>query len=266
MSVPLSVGVCIYCHRADVPLNREHIIPYGWAEPGSEGDVLLKASCNTCEDITKVFEQYVLQELFGNLRKVMQLRSRRGELPKVVEQKMRNNTGSEYSAAVPIGEVVDAIFLPLLGPPGAWSKQLSAVHCELIGLQVLNVGSGSQQATYESLNADQVRVETKFKDKTFEKFLLKMGYCTAVKIYGYEKVKNSPIPRILRGLDNKYGVVLGTMPHSYLSKAPDNHTWLQYGSFNTPNGIVSAIKLFAAIDSLPEYHVVVTSSGPGLEA
>jgi hypothetical protein len=50
------------------------------------------------------------------------------------------------------------------------------------------------------------------------------------------------------------------MEHTYLPKATDNGTWMQYGSYAVTNGVVSAVKLFAAIDGSPEYHVVILAN------
>ncbi len=259
MSTPLRVGVCIYCGSADKPLKTEHIIPYGWGLADTEGDVLLKASCGDCEDVTKAFEQYVLRDLFGNVRKVFGLRSRSGVLPKTVEQLVRDVDGNESTIGVPISEVADILFMPVLAEPGICRGAPAIIDCELNEMQLINVGVNTGKDTYINNNVDVVHVKMQFKDKTFEKFLLKVAYCTAVKNFGYDAVKNSTIPKIILGFDKRYGTYLGCMEHTYLPEARDN-TWMQYGSYQVPNGIVSAVKLFAAVDGSPEYHVVIMTN------
>lgn len=257
MSKPPKIGICIYCGSTDKPLKTEHIIPYGWGLADSEGDVLLEASCGDCEDITKAFEQYVLRDLFGNVRKVFGLRSRSGALPKTIEQLVRDKDGNESTISVPVSEVADILFMPVFAMPGVCRGQSALIDCELDEMQLINVGVSTGKETYADNDVDEVYVKMQFKNKTFEKFLLKIAYCTAVKNFGYEAVKNSPIPKILLGFDRRYGTYLGCMQHAYLPKATDKGTWMQYGSYEVPNGIVSAVKLFAAIEASPEYHVVI---------
>ena len=48
-------GRCIYCGRADVRLTDEHFLPLSL---GGQ-HVIEKASCHSCADITKKFEQLV---------------------------------------------------------------------------------------------------------------------------------------------------------------------------------------------------------------
>lgn len=257
MSKPPKIGICIYCGATDKPLKTEHIIPYGWGLAGSEGDVLLEASCADCEDITKEFEQYVLRDLFGNVRKVFGLRSRSGELPKTIEQLVRDKGGKNSTISVPVNEVVDILFMPVFAQPGICRGNPALIDCELDEMQLINVGVNTARDTYTDNDVDEVRVKVQFKNKTFEKFLLKIAYCTAIKNFGYEAVKSSPIPKILLGFDKRYGTFLGCMEHTYLPKSTDKDMWMQYGSYEVPNGLVSAVKLFAVIEESPEYHVVI---------
>ncbi len=260
MSEPPRIGACIYCGTIDKPLGTEHIIPYGWGLSNSEGDVLVEASCRDCEDMTKAFEQYVLRDLFGNIRKVIGLRSRSSTLPKTIDQLVRDKDGNESTIAVPVSEFADVMFMPVYAPPGICTGNSAVIDCEPHEMQLINVGESTSKDTYKSGNVDEVHAKMQFRDKAFEKFLLKIAYCTAVKNFGYAAVKNSPVPKILLGFDKRYGTFLGCMEHTYLPKATDKGTWMQYGSYEVPNGIVSAVKLFAVIDESPEYHVVIKAN------
>jgi hypothetical protein len=60
------IGRCIYCGTfgEDIKLTEEHVIPYSL-----DADVYLKdASCLTCADITKGFEQHLARTIFGHHR------------------------------------------------------------------------------------------------------------------------------------------------------------------------------------------------------
>ena len=68
-----SKGACIYCGATAVPLKNEHVVPY--ALGGTH--VLREASCATCEDMTKKFEQKVARDLWGDARTSFNAPSRR---------------------------------------------------------------------------------------------------------------------------------------------------------------------------------------------
>jgi hypothetical protein len=65
------VGQCIYCGRKD-SLSDEHVIPFGLG-----GTLVLpKASCPSCADITKVFEQRLLRGHWWAYRRKVSMKSR----------------------------------------------------------------------------------------------------------------------------------------------------------------------------------------------
>jgi hypothetical protein len=53
-----SRGLCIYCGKRDVRLTDEHVVPFSLGGH----HILEAASCLTCADITKKFEQDVARE------------------------------------------------------------------------------------------------------------------------------------------------------------------------------------------------------------
>ena len=59
-----SKGACIYCGATNVPLKDEHVVPFSLGGK----HVLRDASCATCEDMTKKFEQKVARDLWGDAR------------------------------------------------------------------------------------------------------------------------------------------------------------------------------------------------------
>ena len=66
-------GSCIYCGARGVRLTDEHIVPYSLGG----AHVLKEASCDTCADITKKFEQKVARDLLGDARTSFDAPSRR---------------------------------------------------------------------------------------------------------------------------------------------------------------------------------------------
>ena len=66
------VGRCIYCHITD-DLIGEHVIPFGL---GGRLE-LPKSSCHRCSKITSDFEHTCLRTMYGPLRLLYDLPSRR---------------------------------------------------------------------------------------------------------------------------------------------------------------------------------------------
>jgi hypothetical protein len=73
-----SKGVCIYCRKSHVRLTDEHVVPLSL---GGQ-HILEDASCQTCADITKRFEQDVAREMWGDARNSYNAPSRRKKLRK----------------------------------------------------------------------------------------------------------------------------------------------------------------------------------------
>ena len=71
-----AVGKCIYGADHIGPFTDEHIIPFGLLPKG--GDWFLpKASCASCADITKRFEDMCLRGTLGLIREQLDLKTRR---------------------------------------------------------------------------------------------------------------------------------------------------------------------------------------------
>ena len=68
-----SKGACIYCGRKDTRRTDEHVVPFSL---GGQ-HVLLDASCDSCADITKRFEQDVAREMWGDARNSFNAPTRR---------------------------------------------------------------------------------------------------------------------------------------------------------------------------------------------
>lgn len=61
-----SLGRCIYCRRNDLPLEDEHIVPFGIA---GDGVIFEDASCGICSKfINKEFETHVIGSMFLPVR------------------------------------------------------------------------------------------------------------------------------------------------------------------------------------------------------
>lgn len=259
--VPI-IGVCIYCGSTTAQLKREHIVPEGFGN--KNGDVLGEASCGSCETITSDFERYILRELFGDARKVFGIKSKKKKKnqPTIIKQLIRDAAGVEREIEVPNDEIITRVMLPVFVPPAVTYGDTGTIDCSLnVDNEMFhtNIGKRVPGGVYDQEDVSEILATARFRDKTFEKFLMKIAYCSAVKTYGYEAVKHSPIPFSIRGMDKRFGAWLGCLPRTYLPPA-QNNSWLQYGSYDSEFGIVSAVKLFAASAESPEYHILINTN------
>lgn len=111
---------CIYCGQTEGKLSREHIIPFSLG-----GNLVLPyASCATCADKTKRFEQIVARSIYGSLRLRGQFPTRNpSERPTHLSTIVMRPDGSSESVQVPAAEVPRAFAGLLLPVAGILSKR-----------------------------------------------------------------------------------------------------------------------------------------------
>jgi hypothetical protein len=105
------VGECIYCGDRHSTLTREHIVPYGLG-----GNMILpRASCHTCADITKRFEQKCLRMTMGPLRIRLGVKTRHPkQRPKTLDLELLHEDGRLETVHVPAAQYPASIVLPRL--------------------------------------------------------------------------------------------------------------------------------------------------------
>lgn len=116
-----AVGRCIYCSSVD-GLQDEHIIPLGLG-----GRYLLpKASCRRCGGKTSVFERTCQRTMYGPLRLLYGLPSRRKkDRPETLPLKVKRSAGSDWEyILVPQSRYPFLLTFPYLGMPGAMSGEV----------------------------------------------------------------------------------------------------------------------------------------------
>jgi hypothetical protein len=109
------VGECIYC-GAKLELSDEHIIPYGLG-----GRLVLpKASCSTCAEKTSKFERTCLRTMYGPLRLLYGLPSRRKDArPETLDLRVKRTPDSPWED-VPVAQerFPFLITFPMFDAPG----------------------------------------------------------------------------------------------------------------------------------------------------
>lgn len=109
-----NIGYCIYCGLNSVPLQREHIIPFGLG-----GNLIIsKASCNSCAKITGQIEQSCLRTMLGAARIHLGLPTRRPkERPEELPLVVLKTDGTTESRVFPMNDFPSALSLLRLSDP-----------------------------------------------------------------------------------------------------------------------------------------------------
>lgn len=122
-----AANVCIYCQsRHD--LSDEHIIPYGMG-----GRLLLpKSSCKACSTITSEIERTCLRKMYGPLRLLYGLPSRRRKArPDKLPLMVKHRAGDEWSVLhVPQDRYPFLVTFPYLSSPGLLAGE---ERCDALG-------------------------------------------------------------------------------------------------------------------------------------
>lgn len=257
MSNPTPLNVCIYCHRTDIKLTDEHIVPYGLGN--NTGDILHKASCEDCADATKLFEQRMQRDNLQPIRTVLQIKSRSGT-PLSIPQRVRFKDGREEMIEVPFSVFVGSVSLPVFTPPAIFSMEYDKTYLTTIELRNIDIVPKKNTSWYEKQGIDEIYnyfIKTN-KGQPYAKFLYKIAYCVAVKTWGYSVVKGSAIPLIILGKNSHYAVWLGCDDNLPIPAPTEVTDYYWYGTTVLENGrrIVS-IQLFPALGNTPIYRIIV---------
>lgn len=200
------IGECIYCGNQDVPLGREHAIPYGLNGPWT----LLNASCGDCADVTHRLERDVLRNLFPHVRTVLSLQTRRPRerlrsLPLVIERQ-----GVQEVRQVPPSDFPVYLPMPTYPPPGFvagrspddWSfGPLRLVHL---------AGPTFDQIVERYPGADFIGARIRFSPDAFARTLAKIALCAAVREVGVQPLRGSPLRPVILGEDLHVGHWVGS--------------------------------------------------------
>lgn len=187
-------GFCIYCGSQE-RLSDEHIIPFSLG--GTQ--VIKKASCKNCEDITKKFEGVFTQKMIGNFRNKYNAPSRRKKYrPKVLPLNVQNQY-QNIPQQIPVQDHLASFALPLFSTPKLLHEHKEAgINFEPEG----NVWIYPHPDHFPNVLPNDIpigaKVEIGFIDIiSFARCLAKMAYCNCLKLYGFSKFYPFILPLIL---------------------------------------------------------------------
>jgi hypothetical protein len=266
VSKPKKIGICIYCDYTGEGLTNEHIYPYGL---NNRELILYDASCLSCNEITSRFEGKVLQGAMSDLRTALQFKSRHGERPKTIKQKVIQD-GKFIEVNIPFNKFMGLVGFPLYKKPGIVNGNYDVIVPEFrndFDIQTLTIGH-SNYDWYKNNGYDEFYVpKIYYRDKqmSFERMVMKIAYCFAVYHYGYDTLKHSVCKKIILGLDKRVGSYMGSGILE-LSTTQTNYSTIKLEAGYMQNGaLLSSVKFFPSVEASPTYNVVIADRDKAVE-
>ena len=246
-----SKGACIYCGDIDAELSDEHIVPYSLG--GSH--VLRKASCSSCADITKKFEQRVARDLWGDARIAFDASSRRRSQRRQ-KLSMSDPDGFGRSVAIPAAEFPAGFVFYKMCQAGLLQGLPENVDISKKWQLVVIDDDKRRKDFLAKYPKRKLTLSFRHVPYDFGRLLAKIGYGQVLTQLDPGDFRPICIPYILGQKDNVSYVVGGT----FEEQAPerDNGYSLRTVGFGNSDRIilVALIRLLSNTWT-PAYHVVV---------
>ena len=252
------IGKCIYCGSEGSigGLSKEHAVPL--ALDGSH--VILRASCETCREITRKIEEINLKGItsnFGVFRVHDNYRtSHPRERPTTAPINVSKRTGLE-KVIVPIKDRPPMLVLPEFKEPGILANRPVGIST-FIRMKIMSGDGTAAQIKY----GGPISADYHFKLDAFIRMLAKIVHSMAIATYGIDGFDPFLPDLILGKRPELAGYLVGQSPqfppqhaHGFISRQRRRHEIL-FRRDPTLNLIAAGIQLFSAYPT-PTYCVVV---------
>ena len=243
-------GACIYCGGKDARRANEHVVPLSL---GGQ-HILLDASCDSCADITKRFEQDVAREMWGDARTSYNAPSRRKKLRKT-HIVLADPDNPQRKVKVPYSEYPAAMVFYKMHRAGLLESMPDTV--DLSSIWEFSVVHDDLKAK-EFERRFGIKLTSKFRHvpDSFARLLAKIAYCHTLCALDPEDFRPICLPYILGEKTDPSYVVGGTFDIA----APESELGyiLNTVGFGDANRLMllAEIRLFSNLHT-PTYHVVV---------
>lgn len=249
------VGRCIYCDSTD-NLTVEHIIPFGM---GGRLE-LPESSCPACCKITSDFEHTCLRTMYGPLRLLYDLPSRRKKSrPSKLPLKVKVKASDDWSYIdVEQERYPFLVLFPQLSMPNKLSGETERHGAKaktfwIRGASPSYVFKNLLQQLTIQLNVDTIMPEAKAEVDRFCQMLAKIAYSYAVAELGIEAFEPFLIPHILRKELDDADDFIGCW--SETEKATRNLHEISIVEMIDKSFVIVRIRLLAKLET-PTYLVV----------
>jgi len=243
------VGKCIYCGKTDVPLQTEHIVPYGLNGPWE----LLDSSCQKCAAITSSFERDVLRNSLIVPRVALNFPTRRKhKRPKLFPLCVTSN-GKEEITKVPIHEHFGIMMFIISETPAYLDGRPYEKGVSIKGSIQVQVSGPPIAELAKKYKGKSISINVTWQGNSFERLLAKIAYGFSVAFFGINRLEKAYVIPAILGEKDDIGRWVGCAPDMQLSVGKFLHE-INLAVIN--NELIVRVKLFALYD-VPEYLVVV---------
>lgn len=247
-----SRGLCIYCGATGVPLTDEHIVPLSLGG----FHVLRGASCGTCADITKKFEQKIARDLWGDARNAFDAPSRRKkQRPSVIM--MTDPTAPDTQIAVPAREYSAGFLFYTMSLAGLL-QGLPESEDISDSWQMVIIDDDRRREEFLKKNGGKLVIKFRHVPQDFGRLLIKIAYGQVLTTLDPGDFHPLCLPYIL-GTRPNVSYLVGSSPRQPVP-TPEIGYSLTTGSISIPGTLllVASVRLYANTHA-PEYVVVVGS-------
>lgn len=257
LSVPKNardVGQCIYCDDREMPLVKEHAIPYGLNGPWT----LLRASCRRCADITHRFERDCMRGLLPMIRAVLGMQTRRpSKRPRTLPLVLESN-GVQQTVQVPLSDFPLYLPTPRLPQPGAVTGS-SMAQGDPVKVDFIHIaGPSFESISHRYKGVDFVGARLRFSSEEFARTLAKIAFCAGVYTLGLTPLRHSPIRQIILGKERNVWHWVGSWAGDPVNEPKGLHA-MQVRASGSDIHVI--LRLFAQFGA-PEYHIVLGAADP----
>jgi len=259
------IGCCIYC-RSTEDLSDEHIVPFSLG-----ADIYLtKASCAQCAGKLSYVEGYSAREIFGPLRVLYRIQSRRknirlNDVPVMVTTEL-----GEVTRMVPRAELPVWLALPLFDLPGILNDDVPA---PLTSVQTWIWEANDARDRLQMLRQPgdkSIRLEIATKPEMFARAIAKIGHAFAVGRFSIDGFRPY-LPDIIFGRNPNIAYLIGgaeppttpqTLPLGTHRASHHTMTATLLAREGKPTLLATTIRLFSFTGS-PAYWVIVGEASWG---
>lgn len=245
-----SKGCCIYCGARGVELSDEHIVPYSLGGH----HVIANASCHSCADVTKKFEQDVARGMWGDARVSYDAPSRRKkQRPKSLV--FNDPENPRRKICVPYAEYPAPLIFYKMSNAGLLEGLSETTDISHLW-QFIGLVDDVKAKQFEEKFGIKLSVKFRHVPDSFARMIAKIGYGHILSILDLCDFRSLCVPYILGQKKNLSYIVGG----SFNSPAPeiDKGYVLNTVGFGDANRImlIAEVRLFANNET-PAYHVLV---------
>lgn len=252
-----NIGQCIYCRTLPTstdPLSDEHIFPFGIYGKQQLG----KASCKKCAAITSDFEGKVQRDDMRNLRRVIGFPTRHKKRKPTLKlpHEIVTRSGQVQNIEASPKDAPAIMILPVFKAPAYVSKEPYEDGIEMTGY-FMNVSKKYPGTIAQNYDPAEIAVYSLRWPEAWGRMFAKIAYAFAVQGYGLSrfKKKNVYVLNAILGKTNDIGKWVGCGDERVFGDEFDDQAaglWIV-----EKNEVHVIIKLFAWLNSVPEYHVRV---------